>query len=599
MRIIFPLLIATCAPSRAFVTRLTGNTAALLLIGFWTIPLRASIFSPPTETSTARNALSVVEAEISQNHPAEAVKRADLLIKDHAADLIPMDDHRLLSTRHAVIALLQQNRAKLQDEYDRQFATASWQMLAAAKQLPNYQPPDLYLISRRYPLSPAAAQALVDASKRATELGDEPTSAALSPSSIFHPPFSSIPFPANWYANPESMPLPKYLPAASGGSTIISTPRALLSFNDAGNLNWQWSMPRPWVESTPVDHFSDIGRGTLLSPALLLDSTSTPRIIVVRQLLSSMREFGLRAFRASDGKLLWASESDPTLSGMIFVGEPTIAGRYVYALALQDSSTACYMIMVALDVMTGRTLWQAIVGVRPDNLKGENRQAVDRAAEDFWQSSAPLVDRDQLIVTPNCAYIVSLDRFTGEIRWLTPYTAQPPTAEDIRKYRALRFAGKHPALPMSQAQALRWNAAAVATPSAIVVAPQDTAVAMALDRATGKVLWSSPDLVAPILIASFDNLAIFTGDNIAAIDAATAQLRWHYMPLKGTTINGPPALRGQFLYVPTTKGTVALSASDGTESPTAPPAPNLQKLLANPLAKKALEDAGALRWLSP
>ena len=61
-------------------------------------------------------------------------------------------------------------------------------------------------------------------------------------------------------------------------------------------MQWQWSVPKPWQDAGKFDRFNDAGRGTVNGVAIFSDEAGQARIAVVRQLQSSVREYGLPRF---------------------------------------------------------------------------------------------------------------------------------------------------------------------------------------------------------------------------------------------------------------------------------------------------------------
>src|SRR5262249_14650083 len=153
-------------------------------------------------------------------------------------------------------------------------------------------------------------------------------------------------------------------------------------------------------------------------------------------------------------------------------------------------------------------------------------------------------------------------------------------------YREERLAGRHPKLPVSQTQMLRWTASPAAAGNAIVVAPQDTSHSLGLDRQNGTILWNSADVLAPTLVGCSSGVAGFSGDTIVGSDGASGQIRWNYRASQGSRIAGPTVVRGGIAYIPTSRGITTLTIVDGLEVNNAPPVPTLQKVLTIDPAKK-------------
>jgi outer membrane protein assembly factor BamB len=132
----------------------------------------------------------------------------------------------------------------------------------------------------------------------------------------------------------------------------------------------------------------------------------------------------------------------------------------------------------------------------------------------------------------------------------------------------------------------------------IVVAPQDIAGAFAVNAATGKKLWERNEVEAATLVGGGEGVAILSGAMVVAIDGSTGNERWRYEATVNNVMTGPAIVRGGIVYAPMTSGVVALSLADGVEVQPAAGMVATRKIVAREPAKKALQEAGALRWLS-
>jgi hypothetical protein len=85
---------------------------------------------------------------------------------------------------------------------------------------------------------------------------------------------------------------------------------------------------------------------------------------------------------------------------------------------------------------------------------------------------------------------------------------------------------------------------------------------------------------------------------VLAIDGATGKERWRYEATVNNVLTGPAVVRSGVVYIPMTTGIVTLSLADGID--VQPPAGllDMRKIVNRQPARKALEDAGALRWLA-
>ena len=134
----------------------------------------------------------------------------------------------------------------------------------------------------------------------------------------------------------------------------------------------------------------------------------------------------------------------------------------------------------------------------------------------------------------------------------------------------------------------------------MIIAPQDTPSAFALDLASGALLWKQDSPPAATLIGHTQTLAIFADQTIEAIDATTGKSRWRNSPPAPARITGPAIVLNGLVYVPISDSkTMILSADTGKVIANAPAPPNLTRLLATENAKKVLEEAFILRTFAP
>jgi outer membrane protein assembly factor BamB len=118
-----------------------------------------------------------------------------------------------------------------------------------------------------------------------------------------------------------------------------------------------------------------------------------------------------------------------------------------------------------------------------------------------------------------------------------------------------------------------------------------------VNAATGKKLWERNEVEAATLVGGGDGVAILSGAFVVAIEGATGKERWRYEPTVNNVLTGPAIVRGGVVYVPMTGSVTALSLAEGVEVQPAAAVTEMRKIVMREPAKKALEDAGALRWL--
>ena len=123
-----------------------------------------------------------------------------------------------------------------------------------------------------------------------------------------------------------------------------------------------------------------------------------------------------------------------------------------------------------------------------------NQMPGDDEASPYCETSAITVVGDQLILTPNVGYVISVGRFDGKIRWMNGYPLAKVHGMDRPAIASHRF-DNHPYV----------------VGSTIVAAAQDAVSATGFDLSTGALLWQSPALVDDTLIGTVGDTAVFAG----------------------------------------------------------------------------------------
>jgi outer membrane protein assembly factor BamB len=643
-------ILAAVRGARFNILILIGICLTCLIAGFDIAappPVQGPRYSPPALPSVAGNQLEILGVEIQQNNLADAVRRLDSLLHDTPdALLTSTDGGGTISLATWIDAVGADQRKLLSKEYDAQFGEVASRAVRKLNEKGSAEPAEFLSVARRYPFTSAATDAVVAAAHRCGDLGDAQSMRDLldaarwrgwkgdgsAPSDPPRPATTqrtfcdAMPFAAPWFRQSNQLALDHIFPVAAANTVYVSTAQRALALRDgsSGGATLLWSangegesdgddsnnaQQRPrqrGINGSGSSGFS--GRGPSYAPQLVCDDAGSPRLLIVRQPGSSSGEFALRAFRASDGRLLWSSENAPDLRGLTIASNPAVVGRYVYALAADTGQQSDRLIVIAMELTTGRTLWRTDIG------SVARRQIVTRYnrprdpvldAADPWQNlSAPCASGDSVYVAPNIGCAIALDRFDGHLRWIRPYDPSLEAEGAAAKARRAAAAARQwPPREMDPERRrvtnreglLRWTVTPQRIGDALLIAPLDNDRVVAIDARSGNKLWHTDDLAAATLIGSSDNsLAIFQERSLAALDKE-GDVKWTW---DGQS-TGPAVVEGEFVFIPTTESTVTLTAADGkvvTNPPVHPP--DLKNLLKNDTAKAALASAGALDRLT-
>ncbi len=581
-----------------------------------------SRYAPPAEAFTTPAQLDTLRAELKEA-PAQAAARLDALLRDHADELLIPEKSLMISVFQWQATLSPEERAALSGEYRKQFDAPARDALSALRNNASARPEDFYAMARRWPLSSSAQAALVEAGDRAVMVSDAFSATAFYDSALrdgwkpdaahavtlalcrtYVEPQGEAPagastvyrgavaFDASWYGRAESAGKARYFPIAFDGLTFLPSNRGVIALRDNGTQAWSWAPQNP--PTAQMDRDRNEGRGPLFQFGALGKSGT---VLVLRQQRRDSRDMALRAWRASDGKLLWTTDSTPGFESATFLSPPLVAGRSVFATALVFSNNnTADLALIAVDIADGKLLWRTTLGdVNPiQRFRDDDRRGWDG----FWEQAAPSVSGDKVFVTPNVGMAMAVGRFDGKLRWIRTYQElASPEVEPLKGKMRRVGQGGDVRDPPGAAQLQRYDGRSAlvggATP-ALVLAPLDSAAVFGLNPENGALLWQDPAPIAPTLIAASGDCAIFAGPYVHAIEAATGKTRWRYAPALPAIVTGPPAVVGEMVFVPTSERLVALSALTGkvVESKLKPP--TLRAWIAQPTLKQLLNEARTL-----
>jgi outer membrane protein assembly factor BamB len=273
----------------------------------------------------------------------------------------------------------------------------------------------------------------------------------------------------------------------STASVRVTGAPAFLLTADSGVLVTKMGLP--WFVSG--DRFSGRGRAAAANQLVALDLTAEGR--------SLWRQDGER-FSASE-------ESDLPGSTVVCTwdGPPVIHQGRLYQGFRQSDGVQTRLFVVCLDVMSGRLLWKSSV-VSADFSRIRARRQ--------WTSNLLTLHENTLFYNTNVGVVAALDVDRGQVRWITRYPRH--TTDFAVDARSLSGRELNPCL-------IYYDR--------VLAAPADSHQIMALDRATGRVIWSTmPEDTADI--------TQLVGVGAGRLIAAGRTLRWFDVETGGN--------RGQF-----------------------------------------------------
>ncbi len=606
--------------------------AVMLLI---TAVAKGYDFYPPEPTVAQPEILQVLRSEIAQPDPAQAAIRLGGLLGAANDALIATPDGGVMSLATWVRALKPAERKALAPVCEAQYGGKAREALVAIRADPQATAEAFYAVAKRFPFTTAAGEALSFGADRALAEGDLPAAEALydlareagatedsprhqaarrvgaalsSASALSH----SVAFEARWYGQVDSFRFPRSIPVADRKTVFFASSGGVTALDDRGVVKWTWTPPgKPKNESKfEMDRQSDVGRGISTVPSLFLDTAGMAQIIVVYQRRGDNAEGCLRAFRASDGELLWDTRElfererqrtrDKEIQPLLYLSDPAVRGRSVYAVAVNakpPGEPTPQLVLAVHDVMTGRLLRVTALGALSDRSEAKRGAArhAKKQLDYFWQQTAPLVFGESVLIAPGVESVISVGRFDGAIQWIRPYPRLTDSPDrDLWRRFWERKGGQAARSPMHLTPLLRYASTPVISDGLAVVAPMDSQDAFGLDPLTGLSAWDTSRIGEPTLIGAVEGLAIFAGAGVVAVESASGDAKWKWQPSRGN-VTGPAALMSGVVVVPTTTGLVALNPKDGSVL-AKPPAsvPDLRRLTSGGGARTALKSIDAL-----
>jgi outer membrane protein assembly factor BamB len=594
--------------------------------------LNAAPLNPPDDNAAVAPLMISIQTELTQGHAADAAAHLDAVLREHSADLITLESGWLVSVTTRAQQLLAPNWAALSEQYNTQFDASAKQMLQAISA--SSDPQVFYAVAQRYPLTQTARAALASAGDRAAAMGDVSSAAEYyrlaqaagwTPDAVHQHRIETIqqalgnlpigkttafngplPFESNGYRT-GAIRAKLFFPWCADGIAYFVTNAHVLAWKESGGVLWSQPIKlpqeleppqlqqRPMRWGQPMLVTQDPQNPIQFAPAVL-SSAGSARVLVVRcgaapsgaaqSGAAPAESAGLTALAASDGHVLWSTLENESLSHLWFNAAPVLEGRYVYALATDQAAQACSVLMLALDVTSGREIWRTTLGAVAPSVQFQfgrrgrmgGGQSVYSGTAQFSESAGIAVSEDQLILSPNAGYVIALDRFDGSLRWMRQYPTSSDGGGNVYSSR--------PASP-------RYDNRPYVANGMVIVAAQDAPSSALYNARTGEKVWQSVQLSRSTLVGAVAGSAVFAGATLQAIDMKNGKALWE-IPSRSSAIDGPPIIVGGLIYAPTRAGLQVLDPQTGDPVRNAPPAPTLQGYLRQPGLRALLANEGAL-----
>ena len=560
-------------------------------------------YAAPDALPDAENRLAAIASEL--NNPtdaptvADAAQRFDGLLHDSINGLLGNPDGSEIWIGSWIRDLNASRRQTLTGAMETLDGDAARQALDDLRAKPFADPAEYYAVARRYPLNAVKTDALRAGAAQFAAIGDELDAAALTSLMNGEEPAmpgrggQDVPFAGTWFgwAGRTGWAATRSFPVTDAGITYVAGPADVVAVSSNFSVIWHG----PIGEVPPTGHGTSnpagVTRGAAFQPALFTSAKQPAAIVVVRQPAVHADGWAIRALRGSDGKLLWTTEGNSELGRLTFGSNPSVAGRYVYAVAGEPNDDLDRMSLVALELTTGRQLWRCDLGsVSHPGLNQKHAVPAGITIEQYrpWiNQSAPLVNGDAVLCAPDIGVMVSVDRFDGSLRWLHPYASiglpmPDPHGWAVAAKAAIVAAGRQHRAGEPTGLPNRWNNTPALSGTTVVVAPQDSASVIAFDVRDGRQLWevSQIPLLNPgklddpvessgsySLLGIQGNAAVLQGPSLIALSLVDGSITARTDIL--TDVTGPGTVRDDQIFLPTRdRGVIEFSSLTTPQSST-------------------------------
>ncbi len=259
--------------------------------------------------------------------------------------------------------------------------------------------------------------------------------------------------------------------------------------------------------------------------------------------------FQLECRRAEDGEVLWKLADLPDYAGFEPTGPPLLAdGKLFVPARSQQDQPLPHAWVLAVRPEDGRPLWKSEVAV---SRQAQNRMYYYDRRETTAQVRM-LLHKGALYVDTHAGILARLDADSGAVDWGFGYQTEPLQTE---RYFSISYG--------NQAQAP--DAAGeppVARGDLLIVKGARSRSVHAVDPDRMGVAWRRP-VGKAVRIAAVDGPTIYLGgEDLAALDAETRELRWAAR-LPGGSYSGNVVARGDGVWQATPRGVFELDPESG------------------------------------
>ncbi|MCG3178148.1 MAG: Outer membrane protein assembly factor BamB [Phycisphaerae bacterium] len=259
--------------------------------------------------------------------------------------------------------------------------------------------------------------------------------------------------------------------------------------------------------------------------------------------------FDLCGFRASDGAMLWTSQSSPDFDGLSISGDPVGAYDRFYVLAFSPIHIST-LFVVCIEPSDGRVLWKVPVASGIDSFKS--------SIGNFFAAHGGIAVRDgRVFLSTDRGSFVALDALDGSLLWIAP------TDRIFERKSYWGFTGNTTRADLGSIIE-REHTEPVVGPGGVYLLSRDHPGLFAFrpDRGT-RLFVDLPRVPVEILGLDGNRLIAAGRTSLFALDAATGELLWENPVASQEAAWHSPALHDGRVYLPDGDGLQVLSAGDG------------------------------------
>jgi outer membrane protein assembly factor BamB len=318
------------------------------------------------------------------------------------------------------------------------------------------------------------------------------------------------------------------VPLATGSVLMLNNGRRLRCFEAGTGSN-------VWVRSFDAGVVADPERSMpvfTLQPVPVFGVHSDGVMMVCRHAETISREerlirSGLTAVENKTGLIRWRTRDLAEFKELHVASEPLLSDGVLYFMARRHDAVGIEVRAYALEVATGRMLWKRRLLTGLDR-GGENQYRSEKLTLEL---PAPVATPEGIFFATQMGKLFLMDALTGEVIWLQAY-GRASGDDTVSRWLV------NPSLVDGKR---------------IVVAPRDSSRIMALERTTGRILWSQPAVRESVLCGIWQGKVVTCGHDVRLRDPVTG-LSCGTIELKAPPVLPMGFLRGDRLWISETNG---------------------------------------------